>query len=541
MEKSNEKLDQSPPKRAYTSYTPKWQRFDLTSDSKLNPKTSSTAIATSHQNHAYARQYSHVYSRRLEILRARCIESASGNSESKGEKAEVVPRIIELKEGVVSIVVGTLIKNSPGRPGVDTDYHSTDVYSDGFSANDNTMTMEPLRTYANGEKDTLVLEDESGRVELLSQEATDTLHAHNIVTGMVVAVSGAVQANTGAMVVNQFHFATLPPQTHVTNKSNSPSPYVMLVSGLNCGGVSKCDAQHDSSLSLRRAMLSDYIAGHMEQKDDAVRISRLVIAGGGCARPRSNNIDSSGTSFASKSNNKNAINPFIQSITSAVQELDLFVSEICSSGVPVDLIPGLHDPTNANFPQQPLHSCLLPYSSSFNEGLFHRTTNPYEVELDKVVILGSDGRNVADILRYTYNPTDELSESTDNTQGDENKEDAKVETTKLSSLQALEQTLLCSHLAPTAPDSLNCFPYYDNDPFVMEECPHIYFAGNCSKFETKLIEKNESGGSSKCRLICVPSFAETGEVVLVNLDTLDCECVSFIDHYDGDNGGKIEE
>ena len=31
----------------------------------------------------------------------------------------------------------------------------------------------------------------------------------------------------------------------------------------------------------------------------------------------------------------------------------MFLGELCASGVPVNYIPGLHDPTNANWPQKP--------------------------------------------------------------------------------------------------------------------------------------------------------------------------------------------
>jgi hypothetical protein len=40
-------------------------------------------------------------------------------------------------------------------------------------------------------------------------------------------------------------------------------------------------------------------------------------------------------------------------VTLPIRELDLFLGELCASGVPVNYIPGLHDPTNANWPQKP--------------------------------------------------------------------------------------------------------------------------------------------------------------------------------------------
>ena len=46
------------------------------------------------------------------------------------------------------------------------------------------------------------------------------------------------------------------------------------------------------------------------------------------------------------------------------------------------------------------------------------------------------------------------------------------------SLELLQQTLEWRHLAPTAPDTLSCYPFCDTDPFVLDSCPHVYFVGN---------------------------------------------------------------
>lgn len=33
-----------------------------------------------------------------------------------------------------------------------------------------------------------------------------------------------------------------------------------------------------------------------------------------------------------------------------------------------------------------------------------------------------------------------------------------------------------------------CYPFYQKDPFILEECPHIYFSGNAPTLESKLIK-----------------------------------------------------
>jgi DNA polymerase delta subunit 2 len=42
------------------------------------------------------------------------------------------------------------------------------------------------------------------------------------------------------------------------------------------------------------------------------------------------------------------------------------------------------------------------------------------------------------------------------------------------------------HLCPTAPDTLTCYPFADDDPFVLQQSPHIMFAGNQPEFSSRL-------------------------------------------------------
>ena len=93
-------------------------------------------------------------------------------------------------------------------------------------------------------------------------------------------------------------------------------------------------------------------------------------------------------------------------------------------------------------------------------------------------------------------------------------------------LPTLQRTLEFQHLAPTAPDTLGCYPFADKseDPFVVRECPHVYFAGNQPRFETALVE---GPGGQRVRTILVPDFHAEHTCVLVNLDTLECRPMSF--------------
>ena len=58
----------------------------------------------------------------------------------------------------------------------------------------------------------------------------------------------------------------------------------------------------------------------------------------------------------------------------------------------------------------------------------------------------------------------------------------------------------------------------------MEECPHVFFVGNQPNYETAIIEGPQG---QRVRLIAVPKFKETGEILLLDTDTLEVENVKF--------------
>lgn len=69
-----------------------------------------------------------------------------------------------------------------------------------------------------------------------------------------------------------------------------------------------------------------------------------------------------------------------------------------------------------------------------------------------------------------------------------------------------------------------CYPFQDKDQFVIDECPHVFFVGNQPDFDTTVIE---GMAGQSVRLIALPKFKETGEVVVLDTDTLEVEVMKF--------------
>jgi len=284
-------------------------------------------------------------------------------------------------------------------------------------------------------------------------------------TGVVVAVEGVVKEG-GVLHVDKFYTPTVAPAPLVEGETKSPSNNTETAPHVLLISGLNCAAP--GVCSLTRDMLLGYLEG--ELTEDASKVCRVIVAGNSAAPS-----------------------------AEAVKELDGWIAQVCAAGIPISLIPGEQDPSTANWPQRPFHSSLLKYGGSFvDKSLLSRTPNPIACGLGDKYIIGTDGRNVSDLKKHVL--TD-------------------------SELEALKFTLKCGHVCPTGPSSVPTVPSGETDPMVLEETPHLYFAGNCEAFATDLVEE----GDLKTRVVCVPKFSETGEAVLVNLDTLDVEVVCFDD------------
>lgn len=59
---------------------------------------------------------------------------------------------------------------------------------------------------------------------------------------------------------------------------------------------------------------------------------------------------------------------------------------------------------------------------------------------------------------------------------------------------------------------------------MLTRCPHLYLVGSQPQYDTALIEGSDG---QTVRLIAVPRFSETGQIVLVDAETLEPSLVTF--------------
>lgn len=366
-----------------------------------------------------------------------------------------VTKFSDLVKNKECIIIGTLFRKMELQPSILKE----------ISKEERVLSVPPSTKYAT-EDDELILEDDQQRIPLIGN-----FPLAKAVTGIVVAVKGE-EKESGKFNVQDFCFASLPPMKKTPDIEKDR--YILFISGLEIG------SKKDNMLNTQ--LLFDVVAGQLTMGEDiGQKICRVVIAGNSLSKDTQDKESEKVAKYLTKHTQAKSVD--------AIKTLDEFLVQL-GSCIPVDVMPGEYDPANQFLPQQPLHRCMLP--SAFSYSTVQSVTNPYEAEIDGCRILGTSGQNICNIYQYT---------------GMEKR------------LDILESNLRSSHICPTSPDTLSCYPYYNEDPFILTESPHIYFAGNQPRLETKTID---AGDGKKILLLCIPSFAETRTCVLVNLKDMSC-------------------
>ncbi|KAJ8981894.1 hypothetical protein NQ317_007286 [Molorchus minor] len=333
----------------------------------------------------------------------------------------------------------------------------------------NQVTPQPILHHFTDDTDKLYMEDELQRYELLG-----VLDCKTLVTGITCALLGSDMGN-GKFMVEDYLFANYRPQ--IEYPLINEDKYVIFLSGIDF-------INHHNFVS-NLELLTNWVSGMLGDEDTVSRIVRIIIAGNSIrSHAEKKRITMMMTSRSKES----------PEAIEAVKNFDYFLLQLCEL-VDVDVMPGENDPSNHILPQRPMHCCMFPNSSVYKS--LNLVTNPYFCSVDGIKIFGTSGQPVKNIIGYS-----EIADP----------------------IEAMECCLNWSHVAPTAPDTLGCYPFYEEDPFIISECPHVFFTGNQPEFKTKIAEGD---AGQKVRLICIPEFSDSFQALVLNLKNLDCSSMVF--------------
>lgn len=418
----------------------------------------------------FNKQYAGIYAVRL--LKFQTLLEA--RVEIKWGKQYEIKKLVDLVPHEKVLVFGIIYKQQELKPSILRE----------VSDEHQLLPLPPKTKYISG-NDLLILEDELQRILLVGN-----INAGDFVTGVVVALLGH-EDDSGKFIVEEVCPANMPIMVTPEKHHIDTTRYIAFISGIDLG------SGKDSLLLIQEMMFMLMgKTGTPQIQEMMSKVSRLIIAG--------NSLSSLTQDRDILDKAKYLVRNNMAASIEAVQQLDDIVFQLASS-MTVDLMPGAHDPANFVLPQQPLHHCLLPQSSELST--FHAVSNPYSCRIGGRLVMGNSGQPVLDILKNS---------------------------TLEHPLDAMEKCLEWRHICPTAPDTLGCYPYIHDDPFIFPTCPDIYFAGNQEAFGDRIWKTAEG---YPVRLVSLPRFSESGTIVIVDADTTECftlcfgaEEDSFVDH-----------
>lgn len=425
---------------------------------------------------SFADQYYHIYNARLKYAREALIEQSR---QRWGPDVKNVPlEQLNASLGNTDVfVIGTLFKVMPKQPSILRELESNE-----------TASLDPNVNFTSDE-DSLVLHETDENVQVVGD-----IDIHSHVTGIPVSLMGH-QLNGGA----KFHVVDVCYAGPILNIYEMPPPdsrpekgkeQLLIVSGFEFGFDSTLPKERCLEVVAALKKLRDMISGEVSftgsQRLNATNIKKVIIAGNSVAP----GYTKAKTEYIGASESKDC-----RTLDEVFQLFDNYLFTLAQSGAEFDLMPGKTDPASFLLPQQPFHPKILPKSGLLQN--IHPRTNPMLIEYKDLTILGTSGENIEAIRQHS-----------------------RIE----YSTTILKNTLEWGHIAPCAPDNLSCMPFRENDPFLIDFLPDIYFAGNQPEF---IVTTYCTDTKKKIQLISVPSFVRTLSCVVVDTSTLECELINL--------------
>ncbi|KAH3886633.1 hypothetical protein DPMN_010645 [Dreissena polymorpha] len=166
---------------------------------------------------------------------------------------------------------------------------------------------------------------------------------------------------------------------------NFDSRYLVFVSGLEIGP--KCEQQFNLKLFV------DMVTCHLgcpEQQAANANIAAVIVAGNSLSKDTQTKDSLTKAKYLTKN--------IVAGSVEAMKSLDDYLVQLAAC-TDVVVLSGEFDPCNYTLLQQPLHRCMFSHAARYPT--LHCATNPYEAVIEGIRVLGTSGKPVQDIYRYS--------------------------------------------------------------------------------------------------------------------------------------------
>ncbi|KAI6204447.1 hypothetical protein M3Y94_00675400 [Aphelenchoides besseyi] len=365
----------------------------------------------------------------------------------------------DLEPGVSTYIDGVVVKISANHQSISAVEFPVPWLS---STVDDSKSIEYDPRSKTSPRDTLWIENNVHRLQIEGDEVvTDKL-----VGGYVVGLYGHKSLETCGFVVERLFFPELAPQ--VPWPIVEQEVFLLFISGF--GMNSEMEKYAGTYVAFKQ--LVDWF-----DTDDGKKINRVIVAG--------NTMDISGGDIKLGQLTKHGLPRSMD--FKAINQADRVLQGLAKI-VEVDLMSGSTDLCSLMMPQQPMIRGAFQRCKETKN--LRTLPNPHSFTVNGIHFLGTSGQNLDDLHKHTRACT---------------------------SAELMMQTLRGRIITPTAPNSVDSWPFEDRDPQILDEIPHVYFAGNQPKFS---FEKVQFENGAHTNLLTIPNFREKSEAVIMNVRTM---------------------
>ncbi|KAH8582067.1 DNA polymerase delta2 [Cryptosporidium sp. chipmunk genotype I] len=400
-------------------------------------------------------------------------EEIVGLGDQGSKSVPILDELKDMKMESECIIMGLVTKEMKNRPTI-LDEYLQDI--------EESTKISQLSNYTSDD-DKLYIEDSSSRIPLIIKEGVFSVD--NLISGTLVAVKG-VQNSGGNFLVSDLTFAS-PPEEIIKKECTLGRPsqptYLGFVSGLNIGS----DIENSLSLQLFRDFILGVSSYSGEHRLLSSQIAYLIIAGNTVQLLDTAKETSTGTGTKLVVDN--------ELLSSRLCMIDSFISQLASS-ISLAIMPGEDDPVPVSLPQPPFQPYIFKNSRSYQS--FSTFTNPCLFSINNIRITGVSGQCISKISLFS---------------------------SYSKPIDSLKFCVESRNIAPTCPDVVPSYPFFDRDPFALdytdESFPQVIFAANQSEFGSYKFPNNGP--------VCftIPEFSKTPTLVLLDINSFEFKTISF--------------
>ena len=348
--------------------------------------------------------------------------------------------------------------------------------------------------------DEIIFEDESGKIKLNStkdllynKKNLENFNLKSLTTGCVIAITGYLDDKNFIQVSEVKFLDKLEKNKNISERNNNNIEngnhnYTVLISNLNLNN----ERIKEKKFELLRQFLLE------NNSEESKKINDLIIFSGIYNNLENKNLLEYGAYLYKK--DYECIKDESMGIIHIVDNLlDKFINKN-KERKNIYILPGLNDINSSFLPQERFSPIFFPLTKKNQTSYFLQNPDYLKIKKNGKLILFLENLILQDFMNQS----------------------------NLNFIQSVKLFLSLRLLAPTAPNTLEMFPFkkFENsNSLIIDEFPDIVVIGGAKEFKVDYFYGTE--GEILCDLVFVPSYCNEGKVLIYDFDRREGKVVAF--------------